>query len=205
MARLGALPGRQDLRRYASARGSKKAYAEIPEISRIGRLTLVSPCATFFSASFGTSFFQRIANQVPLSFRIMTMRLYLLPLLVLLAGCSTRQTLLEAPPLRDEVPQIETGYYKAYGGPGEGMSEEREVGALYLYRDEFLEEGVRFMGIRGVYFPEGMIWTQWKDGKPWIVGMPDPDGDYWAELDFTREGDGLCVFAGTMGSPIHSC
>jgi glycerophosphoryl diester phosphodiesterase len=121
----------------------------------------------------------------------MTMRLYLLPLLVLLAGCATRQTLLESPPLQDEVPQIETGYYKAYGGQGEGMSEDREVGALYLYRDEFLEGGVRFMGIRGVYFPEGMIWTQWKDGKPWIVGMPDPDGDHWAEMDFTSEGEGL--------------
>jgi hypothetical protein len=36
-----------------------------------------------------------------------------------------------------------------------------------------------------------MIWTQWKDGKPWIVGMPDPDGDHWAEMDFTSEGDGL--------------
>ncbi|MCK5571830.1 MAG: hypothetical protein KAJ12_03685 [Bacteroidetes bacterium] len=122
---------------------------------------------------------------------IMVKRQCLLLVLVLLAGCSTRQTLLEAPPLQDEVPQIETGYYRAYGGPGEGVDEAREMGSLYLYRDEFLENGVRFMGIRGAYFPAGMIWTQWKDGKPWILGMPDPDGDHWAEMDFTSEGDGL--------------
>jgi glycerophosphoryl diester phosphodiesterase len=92
----------------------------------------------------------------------MKFRIILSTILALLVlQCSGPQTLLKPPPLIDNLPQFEAGYYTAHRIVDGKVEEERGNNFLgngiYLYRDEYLVDSIYLIGLHGAFLPNHYI------------------------------------------------
>ncbi|UCH65902.1 MAG: hypothetical protein JSW63_01855, partial [Ignavibacterium sp.] len=80
---------------------------------------------------------------------------------ILVLQCSGPQTLLKPPPLIDEIPQFEAGYYTTHRIIDGKVEEERGNNffgnGIYLYRDEYLVDSIYFIGVHGAFLPNHYI------------------------------------------------
>jgi len=92
-----------------------------------------------------------------------------LVLFFLFTACSGHHVLLNFPDYTDELPQIATGYYSVHpiinSIPSEKMGNEFLGELVYLYKDDYFDNGKYFSGIKGSFLPDDYIRTKLVNGK----------------------------------------
>ena len=111
---------------------------------------------------------------------------FLLALLIL--QCSGPKTLLKPPPLIDNLPQFETGFYTAHRIV-DGIVEEKRGNnflgnGIYLYRDEYLVDSIYFIGVHGAFLPNYYIKSRM------VVSQIE---HYWVNADKSSD-SGVIIF-----------
>ena len=92
-----------------------------------------------------------------------------LVLFFLFTACSGHHVLLNFPDYTDNLPQITTGYYSVHSIinniPSEKMGNEFLGELVYLYKDDYFDNGKYFSGIKGSFLPDKYIRTKLVNGK----------------------------------------
>jgi glycerophosphoryl diester phosphodiesterase len=115
-------------------------------------------------------------------------------LIIIVSGCAGHKVLQEAPPLQKTAPEIKTGFYQVFQINSDTIVS--EVGdnyfgkMVYLYLDEYLEEENRFLGIHGVFLPDGKFYSEMKNNKVHHIWESD---DFEGEVVFNQIDDSLLV------------
>lgn len=107
-----------------------------------------------------------------------TLQLFLFLIIInIFNGCAGTGVLLKVPPFTDKVPEILTGFYSVHAIKNGKVSKKRGsefIGEfVYLYKDDFFENGKYFSGIKGAFMPERYIRTSFNKSKLkyfWIEG-----------------------------------
>jgi glycerophosphoryl diester phosphodiesterase len=107
-------------------------------------------------------------------------------------GCVGHKALVEVPPLQHTIPEIETGFYWVHRIENNSVS--ANVGdsylgkIVYLYLDEYLGEEKRFLGIRGVFLPDGKLYSEMKKNSVRHIWKSKNSG---GEISFNQSRDSL--------------
>jgi len=92
-----------------------------------------------------------------------------LTVIIFFSSCSGHNVLLQAPPLQDETPALNTGFYTIYSlangeiNPSPGNPFLGNM--LYLYKDQFFINGSFFTGIKGSFLPDFYIASKQVNGR----------------------------------------
>jgi glycerophosphoryl diester phosphodiesterase len=115
-------------------------------------------------------------------------------LIFMISGCAGHKVLQEPPPLLKTAPEIKTGFYQIFhinsGAISSQVGDSHFGRMVYLYLDEYLEEENRFLGIHGVFLPDGKIYSEMKKNKVrHIWESEDSEG----VLSFDQSDDSMLV------------
>jgi glycerophosphoryl diester phosphodiesterase len=120
---------------------------------------------------------------------------------LLITSCAHNRVLQEVPPFHDEIPDIATGFYTVHQIENGAVKTEKGSdilgGLVYLYKDDFFENGIYFSGIKGSFLPECYIQTQWRKSKPefyWFKAGHDISLHYKIDFDFISQEKIRAVF-----------
>ena len=123
-----------------------------------------------------------------MSSRVAKLFFFFLLALLMFHCRGAKTTLLQPPPLIDNLPQIETGFYTAHRIVDGKVNEERGNNFLgegiYLYRDEFLVDSIYFIGVHGAFLPNYYIKSRIVDSRV---------EHYWVNADKSSD-RGVIIF-----------
>ncbi len=114
----------------------------------------------------------------------LALKLFLLLFLVAIVftGCAGTGVLLKVPSFNDKIPEISTGFYSVHKLVNGKVSKERGselIGEfVYLYKDDFFDNGKYYSGIKGSFLPNRYIRTELKKSEPeyyWFDGDEDKE------------------------------
>ena len=116
----------------------------------------------------------------------------LILLLFLSYGCAGTGVLLEAPPFEDKIPEFLTGFYSVYKIENGKVSTQRGSDFLgdfvYLYKDDYFEDGKYFSGIKGSFLPNRLIRTTHKNKKLHFYWIDDNNHEIKGKITFNKIG-----------------